>query len=149
MPEKKVTRADFPSKPTEGKTATPKKRFAAYARVSTAKDAQENRLQSQREYYTQYIKQHSGWYFAGRYADDGISGLSMQNLELFNRMIQNALDGKFDMIITKSLSRFARNTVDSLEAIPKLKAIGVAVLFEKEGINTLEANGEFLITLIS
>ncbi len=131
------------------KAAAPKKRVAAYARVSTAKDAQENSLQSQREYYTQYIARHSDWSFAGMYADDGISGLSVRNRESFNRMIGDALDGRIDMIITKSLSRFARNTVDSLTTIRKLKAVGVAVLFEKEGINTLDANGEFLITLMS
>lgn len=149
MPEKTVTRIEFPSKPTVKKAAAPKKRVAAYARVSTAKDAQENSLQSQREYYTQYIARHSDWSFAGMYADDGISGLSVRNRESFNRMIGDALDGRIDMIITKSLSRFARNTVDSLTTIRKLKAVGVAVLFEKEGINTLDANGEFLITLMS
>lgn len=149
MPEKTVTRIDFPSKPVIQKAATPNKRVAAYARVSTAKDAQENSLKSQQEYYERYIKRHPGWDFAGVYADDGVSGLSIRNRESFGRMIQDALDGKIDMVITKSLSRFARNTVDSLMTIRKLKAVGVAVLFEKEGINTLDANGEFLITLMS
>ncbi len=149
MPEKKVTRVEFPPKPTEIKKAPPKKRVAAYARVSTMKDAQENSLESQRDYYTKFIKRHSDWIFVEMYTDDGISGLSMRNRDGFNRMIKDALAGKIDLILTKSLSRFARNTVDSLTVIRKLKTAGVAVWFEKENINTLDASGEFLITLLS
>ncbi len=149
MPEKKVTKVEFPVKPTEAKKPIPRKRVAAYARVSTMKDAQENSLKSQRAYYTKYIKSNPEWVFAGMYTDDGISGLSMRNRDGFNRMIEDAMAGKIDLILTKSLSRFARNTVDSLTTIRKLKAVGVAVYFEKENINTLDAGGEFLITLMS
>ena len=113
------------------------------------KDAQENSFQSQQEYFTEYIQRHSGWVFAGMYADDGISGLSIRKRDDFNRMVADALDGKIDLILTKSLSRFARNTVDALTAIRSLKAAGVAVYFQKENINTMDNTGEFLITLMS
>ncbi len=149
MPEKKVTKVEFPVKPSETKKQFPRKRVVAYARVSTMKDAQENSLKSQRAYYTKHIKSNPEWVFAGMYTDDGISGLSMRNRDGFNRMIEDAMAGKIDLILTKSLSRFARNTVDSLTTIRKLKAVGVAVYFEKENINTFDAGGEFLITLMS
>ena len=149
MPEKKITKVEFPVKPTEAKKSIPRKHVAAYARVSTMKDAQENSLKSQCAYYTKYIKSNPEWVFAGMYTDDGISGLSMRNRDGFNCMIEDAMAGKIDLILTKSLSRFARNTVDSLTTIRKLKAHGVAVYFEKENINTLDAGGEFLITLMS
>ena len=113
------------------------------------KDAQENSLQSQQEYFTEYIQRHPGWVFAGMYADDGISGLSIRKRDGFNRMVADALDGKIDLILTKSLSRFARNTVDALTTIRSLKAAGVAVYFQKENINTMDSAGEFLITLMS
>lgn len=82
------------------------------------------------------------------YADDGISGLSIRKRDGFNRMVADALDSKIDLIITKSLSRFARNTVDALTTIRSLKAVGVAVYFQKENINTMDSAGEFLITLM-
>ena len=78
------------------------------------KDAQENSFQSQQEYFTEYIQRHPGWVFAGMYSDDGISGLSIRKRDGFNSMVTDALDGKIDLILTKSLSRFARNTVDAL-----------------------------------
>ncbi len=149
MQEKKVTKVEVKPKPTTKKQPVKKTKVAAYARVSTVKDAQEHSLKSQRAYYTKYIKSHADWIFAGIYTDDGISGLSMRNRDGFNRLIADALEGKIDLILTKSLSRFARNTVDSLTTIRKLKAVGVAIYFEKENINTLDANGEFLITLMS
>ena len=107
------------------------------------KDAQENSLQSQQEYFTEYIQRHPDWVFAGMYTDDGISGLSIRRRDGFNRMVVDALDGKIDLIITKSLSRFARNTVDALTTIRSLKAAGVAVYFQKENINTMDNTGEF------
>ena len=112
------------------------------------KDAQENSLQSQQEYFTEYIQRHPGWVFAGMYSDDGISGLSIRERDGFNSMVTDALDGKIDLILTKSLSRFARNTVDALTTIRSLKAAGVAVYFQKENINTMDSTGEFLITLM-
>ena len=149
MPGKKVTKVEFAPKPTAKKQPVKKTKAAAYARVSTVKDAQEHSLKSKRSYYTKYIKAHTDWVFVGIYTDDGISGLSIRKRDGFNRLIADALEGKIDLILTKSLSRFARNTVDSLTTIRKLKAAGVAIYFEKENINTLDANGEFLITLMS
>lgn len=113
------------------------------------KDAQENSLESQREYFTEYIQRHPDWVFAGMYTDDGISGLSIRRRDGFTRMVTDALDGKIDLIITKSLSQFARNTVDALTTIRSLKAAGVAVYFQKENINTMDSTGEFHITLMS
>ncbi len=149
MRSKRITRVEFPAKTISPTQPPPTKRVAAYARVSTMKDAQENSFQSQQEYFTEYIQRHSGWVFAGMYADDGISGLSIRKRDDFNRMVADALDGKIDLILTKSLSRFARNTVDALTAIRSLKAAGVAVYFQKENINTMDNTGEFLITLMS
>ncbi len=148
MQEKRITRVEFPTKPSTP-TQPPRKRVAAYARVSTMKDAQENSLQSQQEYFTDYIQRHPAWVFAGMYTDDGISGLSIRRRDGFTRMVADALDGKIDMIITKSLSRFARNTVDALTTIRDLKAAGVAVYFQRENINTTDSTGEFHITLMS
>lgn len=113
------------------------------------KDAQENSLQSQQDYFAEYIRHHPDWVFAGIYTDDGISGLSIRRRDGFNHMVNDALDGKIDLILTKSLSRFARNTVDALTTIRNLKAAGVAVYFQKENINTSDSTGEFLITLMS
>ncbi len=149
MQEKRITRVEFPSKGPHSEQPPPKKRVAVYARVSTMKEAQENSLQSQREYFTDYIGRHPDWVFAGMYTDDGLSGLSIRKRDGFTRMVADALDGKIDMIITKSLSRFARNTVDTLTTIRNLKAAGVAVYFQRENINTVDSTGEFLITLMS
>lgn len=149
MPSKTVTKIVFPPKAVPQAATTAELRVAAYARVSSIKDAQENSLESQKDYFERYIKGHPGWQFAGIYVDDGISGLSYHRREGFNRMVQDALDGKIDRIITKSLSRFARNTVDALTTIQKLKAVGVAVYFQKENIDTLDTKGEFLLTLMS
>lgn len=131
MRSKRITRVEFPTRTFSPKQPPPTKRVAAYARVSTMKDAQENSLQSQQEYLTEYIQRHPGWVFAGMYADDGISGLSIRKRDGFNRMVTDALDGKIDLILTKSLSLFARNTVDALTTIRSLKAAGVAVYFQK------------------
>ena len=149
MPSKRITRIEFPVKLPAPAQPQQRKRVAAYARVSTMKDAQENSLQSQQEYFTEYIQRHPGWIFAGIYSDDGISGLSIRKRDRFNRTVTDALDGKIDLILTKSLSRFARNTVDALTTIRSLKAAGVAVYFQKENINTTDSTGEFLITLMS
>ena len=129
MPEKRITRVEFPTRPFSSQQPLPRKRVAAYARVSTMKDAQENSLESQREYFTKYIQRHPDWAFAGMNIDDGVSGLSVCRRDGFTRMVTDALDGKIDLIITKSLSWFARNTVDALTTIRSLKADGVAVYF--------------------
>ena len=129
--------------------ATVRKKVAAYARVSTDSDEQQTSYDAQVDYYTKYIQEKPEWEYAGTYTDEGISGTNMKKRDGFNRMIQDALDGKIDMIITKSVSRFARNTVDSLTTIRKLKEKGVEVYFEKENIYTLDSKGELLLTLMS
>lgn len=150
MPKKKVTQVEFVPALTANVDAAPQKRkVAAYARVSTSSEEQETSLFAQREYYEDLIRNNVTWEFAGIYYDDGLSGLSYRNRDGFNRMISDALDEKIDLIITKSISRFARNTVDTLVTIRKLKDAGIEVYFEKEHIHTLDAAGEFLITLMS
>ena len=124
-------------------TATPiraeiKRRVAAYARVSTDDEEQQTSYENQVSHYTQYIKEHDGWLFAGMYTDEGISGTETKHRDGFNAMIRAAMAGEIDLIITKSISRFARNTVDTLTTVRKLKAIGVEVYFEKEQIYTLD-----------
>lgn len=124
-------------------------RVAAYCRVSTELESQEGSYEAQVEYYTEKITENPNWKMAGIYADDGKSATNTKKRADFRAMIQDALDGKIDLIITKSVSRFARNTVDSLTTIRKLKEHNVAVVFEKEGVNTLDGTGEFLITILS
>ena len=126
-----------------------KKRVAAYARVSTEQDEQQSSYEAQVDFYTRHIKNNPEWEFVEVYTDEGISGTSTKKREGFNRMIADALDGKIDLILTKSISRFARNTVDSLTAIRKLKEKGVEVYFEKENIHTMDAKGELMITIMS
>lgn len=126
-----------------------KKKVAGYARVSTDHEEQLTSYEAQLAYYTEYIKGHPDWEFAGMYADEGISGTGIKKRIGFQNMIEDALAGKIDLIVTKSVSRFARNTVDSLTTIRKLKEHGVEVYFEKENIRTLDSKGELLITLMS
>lgn len=134
---------------TSNADAIKKIRVAAYARVSTDYEEQQSSYETQVKYYTKYIKEHIGWKFAGVYADEGVSGLSTAKRESFNAMIADALAGKIDLIITKSVSRFARNTVDSLTTIRTLKEHGVECYFEKENIWTLDSKGELLLTIMS
>lgn len=124
-------------------------RVAAYCRVSTDSEEQLNSYETQKTYYTKLIADNPNWNDAGIFADEGISGISMKNRDAFNRMIAACKRGRIDMIITKSLSRFARNTVDCLDTIRMLKTRNIGVLFEKENINTLTESSEFLITLFS
>ena len=116
---------------------TKRRRVAAYARVSTDQEEQETSFEAQCDYYSKLIRGNPAWEYAGLYTDDGVSATSTARREGFNRLIADALDGKIDRIITKSVSRFARNTVDSLTTVRKLKEKGVEVYFEKE--NTLTA----------
>jgi len=127
----------------------PKRRVAGYARVSTDSDDQYASYEAQVDYYTTMIKANAEWEFVGIYTDEGISGTSTTRREGFNRMIADALAGKIDLIVTKSVSRFARNTVDSLSTIRKLKEHKVEVYFEKESIKTFDSKGELLITIMS
>lgn len=126
-----------------------KLRVAAYCRVSTELEEQESSYEAQVEYYTRKIQETDNWKMAGIYADDGKSATNTKKRDDFNAMIKDAMDGKIDMILTKSVSRFARNTVDSLLTIRKLKEKNVAVVFEKEGVNTMDGTGEILITILS
>ena len=131
------------------KESTQRRRVAAYARVSTDSEEQLTSYEAQVDYYTRYIQSRPDWEFVGVYADEGISATNTKRRESFNRMVQDALDGKIDLIVTKSVSRFARNTVDSLTTVRKLKDAGVEVYFEKENIWTLDSKGELLITIMS
>ena len=128
------------------------KRVAAYARVSTNSEEQLTSYEAQVKHYTEYIKakEHTdNWQFVDVYTDKGITGTSMKKREGFNQMVADALDGKIDLIITKSVSRFARNTVDTLTTIRELKAKGVEVYFEEQNIYTLDGKGEVLLTIMS
>ena len=127
----------------------PKLRVAAYCRVSTDSDEQATSYEAQVEHYTEYIQKNPEWEFAGIYADDGISGTNTKNREEFNRMIEECEAGSIDMIITKSISRFARNTLDCLKYIRQLKEKNIPVFFEKEAINTMDSKGEVLLTIMA
>ena len=124
-------------------------RVTAYCRVSTGDEEQINSYESQKKYYKEKITSNAKWTFAGIYADEAISGTLDYKRTDFMRMIQDALDNKFDMIITKSISRFARNTVDTLKYVRLLKEHNISVQFEEERINTLEMSGELLLTILS
>ena len=141
-----ATRVLFTAAPV---VAAAKRKVAGYARVSTDHDDQFTSYQAQIDYYTNYIKGRSDWQFVDVYTDEGITGTSMKRREGFKRMVADALDGKIDLIVTKSVSRFARNTVDSLTTIRKLKEKGVEVYFEKENIWTFDGKGELLLTIMS
>ena len=145
----KKIEATKPTLSAQYSTFTRKRKVAAYARVSTAKEEQENSFEAQVSYYTQKIQANPEWVFVEVYSDEGITGTNTKKRDGFNRMIEDALAGKIDLILTKSVSRFARNTVDSLVTIRQLKEKGVEVFFEKENIYTLDAKGELLLTIMS
>ena len=122
-------------------------RVAAYCRVSTEQEEQQNSYQVQIAYYTDLINRKKEWTLAGIFADEGISGTQTKKRTEFNRMIRMCKNKKIDLVITKSISRFARNTVDCLEYVRQLKDLGIGVIFEKENINTLTMTSEFMIAL--
>ena len=126
-----------------------RRRVAGYARVSTDSEEQLTSYEAQVDYYTKYIQANPDWQFVDVYTDEGISATNTKRREGFNRMINDALSGRIDLIVTKSVSRFARNTVDSLTTVRKLKEKGVEVYFQKENIFTLDSKGELLITIMS
>lgn len=126
-----------------------KRRVAAYARVSSDKDEQLNSYEAQVDVFTKRIKENPEWAFVAVYADEGITATSTKKRDGFNRMVQDALNGKIDLILTKSVSRFARNTVDSLNTIRTLKSHGVEIYFEKENIYTFDSKGEVMLTIMS
>ncbi len=127
----------------------PKLRVAAYCRVSTDSDEQATSYEAQVAHYTDFIQKNPEWEFIEIYADDGISGTNTKKREDFNRMIEDCNTGKIDMIITKSISRFARNTLDCLRYIRELKDKNIPVFFEKENINTMDSKGEVLLTIMA
>ena len=139
------------TKPTTapGHASGQRQRVAAYCRVSTDSEEQLTSYTAQKAYYTQKIDENPDWEMAGIYADKGITGTSMKKRVEFKKMIAACKRGRIDLILTKSLSRFARNTVDSLEVVRMLRANGIGVIFEKENINTLTESSEFLLTLFS
>ena len=128
----------IPARRRVGNTAKeneiPKLRVAAYCRVSTDSDEQATSYEAQVEHYTDYIRKNPEWEFAVIFADDGISGTNTKKREEFNRMIDEAMEGNIDMIVTKSISRFARNTLDCLKYIRQLKKKNIPVYFEKDYI---------------
>ena len=138
-----VTQTRFP------KMNIPKlKRVAAYARVSSGKDAMLHSLSAQVSYYSELIQNHRGWQYVGVYADEALTG-TKENRENFQRLLADCRDGKVDLIITKSISRFARNTVTLLETVRELKTLGVDVFFEEQGIHSLSADGELMLTILA
>jgi len=128
---------------------TKKRKVVAYARVSTDNDEQYTSFEAQKEYYTSYIKERLDWEYVDTYADEGISGTSTKGRDSFNKMINEALKGKIDLIITKSISRFARNTLDTISKVRELKAHNVEVYFEKENIWTFDPKSELILTIMA
>lgn len=143
--EKKKGRIDR----TTGEIIKGNLRVCAYARVSTEKEEQLNSYNSQLKYYEEKIKSNSNWGYVGIYADEGITGTLDYKRDGFMKMMQDASQNKFDMVITKSISRFGRNTVDTLKYVRALKEKGIAIYFEEERINTLEISGEIMLTVLS
>lgn len=123
--------------------------MAAYCRVSTEHEEQASSFENQMEYYTRYVNKYEKYELAGIYADEGITATNTKKRDGFNRMIKDCEEGKIDMVITKSISRFARNTQDCLHYSRKLKGLRIPIIFEKEGINTMDASGELLFTILS
>lgn len=149
MAQVEIIAANLNSKNEDTIIVKSKKKVCAYARVSTDSEEQLTSYSSQIKYYTEKIKSNPDWVFVGIYADEGISGTQVKNRTEFQRMIDDALNGKIDIIIAKSISRFARNTVDTLNIVRQLREHKVDVYFEKENIHTLELDSEMFLTLYS
>ena len=138
---RKITRQD--------PVVRPRKRVAAYARVSMETERLQHSLSAQISRYNDMIQKNPDWIFAGVYADDGVSGTGTAKRQEFNRMIEDAENGKIDIILTKSISRFARNTVDLLETVRHLREIGVEVWFERENIDSMSGDGELMLSILA
>lgn len=140
----------IPANPEAAKNRAAKRqlRVAAYCRVSTDDEEQLTSYEAQKAYYTDKIMTNPDWTMAGIFADEGISGTSTAKRKEFNRLIRSCRQGKVDVIMVKSISRFARNTLDCISYTRMLQALGIAVIFEKENINTLEMDSELLITMM-
>ena len=149
MPEKHIT--VIPANPMLANTRKRKRklRVAAYCRVSTEEEEQQNSFEVQVAYYTDKITNHEDWELVGIFADDGISGVRTKNRDEFNRMIDLCRKGKIDLILTKSISRFARNTLDCIRYVRLLKSWGITVIFEKENIDTSNMTSEMILTCLS
>lgn len=124
-------------------------RVTFYARVSSEKDEQLNSLDNQISYYKNFIKQNKAWTYVEGYIDEGLSGISTVKRDNFNRMIKDAKLGQFDLIITKEITRFARNTVDSIQFTRDLINYGVGVFFQNDNINTLDEDSQLRLTIMS
>ena len=140
--EREIQQVAFPPIPKK------RKRVAAYARVSSGKDAMLHSLSAQISYYSDMIQKHPGWEFAGVFADEAKTG-TRDGRENFQKLLQACREKQVDMIITKSISRFARNTVTLLATVRELKALGVDVFFEEQNIHTLSADGELMISVLA
>lgn len=148
MPDIKVIKANaIPGKKSQGKNR--RLRVAAYCRVSTDGEEQISSYNSQLSYYREYISKNPDWVMAGIYADKAITGTKADKRPDFMRMINDCLNDEIDMVVTKSISRFARNTVDTLHYVRMLKERGIAIFFEEEHINTLSMDGELMLTVLS
>lgn len=123
-------------------------KVAAYSRVSSGKDAMLHSLSAQVSYYSNLIQNHDGWLYCGVYADEAVTG-TKENRAEFQRLMDDCRKGKIDLIITKSISRFSRNTVTLLNTIRELKLLGIGVVFEEQNINTLSADGELMLTILA
>ena len=117
--------------------------------MSTEDEEQQSSFETQVEYYTHKINSHENWLFAGIFADDGISGVHAKNRIQFLQMIEMCRQKKIDLILTKSISRFARNTLECIQYVRMLKGLGIPVIFEKEGINTADMTSEMVLTCLS
>ena len=140
----KITRVELKRRPE-----APKKRVAAYARVSKGTDRTMHSLSSQVSYYNELIQNTPGWKFAGVYVDEAITGTRTDKRDEFMKLMRDCESGKVNIVLTKSISRFARNTVDLLETVRHLKENGVEVRFEKEGINSMTADGELMLSILA
>ncbi len=139
----------IPAKSRNEIQRTTRLKVAAYCRVSTDQEEQESSYEAQISYYTEKIVKNAEWQMAGIFADEGITGTQAKKRPEFQKMIRLCRQRKIDLVLTKSLSRFARNTVDSLKYIRELKALGIAIVFEKENLNTLETDTEMMLTIMS
>ena len=148
MKDKTPTVICIPAKPEAVRASKRQLRVAAYCRVSTDDEEQLTSYEAQKNYYTDKIMTNKEWTMAGIFADEGITGTSARKRPEFLRMIRQCKQGKIDIVLTKSISRFARNTVDCLNYVRALKELGIAVIFEKENMNTLEIDSEILITML-
>ena len=126
-----------------------KTRVAAYARVSTDSDEQLLSLETQKEHYETFIKDHQDWEYAGLYYDEGISGTKIEKRDGLLRLLKDCEDGKIDRVITKSISRFSRNSTNTLEMVRNLSKLGVYIFFEKENIDTEHMSSELMLSILS